>query len=417
MAAAGFCGPWFLFRCDTQLVGVHAKQSRDPLVFDCGGAGLRPAGPPADSSRDGGPPEEAGSDRVLAFAASASGRLLALTDDCKRLALFAREPTCSPAWRRLSVRWVARRCTALAFSRAEDELLAADKSGDVYSFSVVEAQREGQLRMGHLSMLLALALSPDDRYIITADRDEKIRVSRHRSPHCIQSFCLGHQQFVSALQIPPGHPRWLLSGSGDGTVKLWEYESGRRLQSLDLRQLEQSPRSQADQHKNPAICRVSCSPDGGHVAVHCERVSAVQLFTLAEAGGGHVGASQQDPSAHCPLDLTFDPDGRLWVLMDSFDVPLQIYSLTENAWQCESEDNPELCRVTEALRKNWKALEASRGGAGRFDWLYKESYDNVSSYLQKKQQRLEEQQLKRAGAPKANGSKRPKTEPSGTQTA
>lgn len=42
------------------------------------------------------------------------------------------------------------------FSRAEDLLLVADKSGDVYSFSVVEPQREGELRMGHLSMLLAI---------------------------------------------------------------------------------------------------------------------------------------------------------------------------------------------------------------------------------------------------------------------
>jgi len=53
-------------------------------------------------------------------------------------------------------RWVVRRCTALTFSRAEDELLATDKSGDVYSFSVVEPHREGELKMGHLSMLLAV---------------------------------------------------------------------------------------------------------------------------------------------------------------------------------------------------------------------------------------------------------------------
>lgn len=42
------------------------------------------------------------------------------------------------------------------FTQAEDELLVADKSGDVYAFSVVEPQKEGELKMGHLSMLLAL---------------------------------------------------------------------------------------------------------------------------------------------------------------------------------------------------------------------------------------------------------------------
>lgn len=53
-------------------------------------------------------------------------------------------------------RFVARRCTSLQFSHAEDQLLAADKSGDVYSFSVLEPQKEGELKMGHLSMLLAV---------------------------------------------------------------------------------------------------------------------------------------------------------------------------------------------------------------------------------------------------------------------
>ncbi|MEQ2292791.1 hypothetical protein AMECASPLE_026476 [Ameca splendens] len=90
--------------------------------------------------------------------------------------------------------WVTRRSTSLVFSQAEEELLVADKSGDVYSFSVVEPQREGELKMGHLSMLLAVTISPDDQYIITADRDEKIRVSHHKSPYNIQSYCLGHHQ-------------------------------------------------------------------------------------------------------------------------------------------------------------------------------------------------------------------------------
>lgn len=53
-------------------------------------------------------------------------------------------------------RFVVRRSTSLHFSNAEDELLVADKSGDVYSFSVAEPQMEGELKMGHLSMLLAV---------------------------------------------------------------------------------------------------------------------------------------------------------------------------------------------------------------------------------------------------------------------
>lgn len=51
-------------------------------------------------SSDGGGPEEAGSDSVLAFAASPSGKLLALTDDSKRLVLL----NCESSWRHVSTR-------------------------------------------------------------------------------------------------------------------------------------------------------------------------------------------------------------------------------------------------------------------------------------------------------------------------
>lgn len=47
-----------------------------------------------------------------------------------------------------------RRCTALTFTAAEDRVLVADKSGDVYSFSVLEPDGCGRLELGHLSMLL-----------------------------------------------------------------------------------------------------------------------------------------------------------------------------------------------------------------------------------------------------------------------
>ncbi|KAK9538163.1 hypothetical protein VZT92_005715 [Zoarces viviparus] len=407
MAAVGFCGEWFIFACDKKLVAIDSQQARESFVFDCSTAEKKPKDVKDDTSSDGGASEETGSDRVLAFAVASSGKLVALTDDTKRLVLFQ----CEPSWRCVSIRWVVRRCTSLIFSQAEDELLATDKSGDVYSFSVVEAQREGELKMGHLSMLLAVSMSPDDKYVITADRDEKIRVSHLRSPHNIQSFCLGHQQFVSALLVPPGHPHWLLSGSGDGTMKLWEYESGRELQSWDLKELEDAASSEAVKHKS-TVCRITSSADAQHVAVQCERVSTVQLFTLDQEGEDKLVPHSRLLLPHCPLDMSFDPQGRLWVLMDSSDAPLHIYTHTQNSWQCDAE-SPELNRVTEAFKPHWETLEASTRTDSRFEHLYKVSFDNVTAYLQKKQQRLEEQQLKRRTAQKANGNKKAKKQTSG----
>lgn len=46
----------------------------------------------------------------------------------------------------------------------------------------------------------------------------------------------------------------------------------------------------------------------------------------------------------------------------------------------------------------------------RFEYLYKVGFDNVNNYLQKKQQRIIEHQLKRTMSQKAKCNKRPKEE-------
>ncbi|XP_071774548.2 tRNA (guanine-N(7)-)-methyltransferase non-catalytic subunit wdr4 isoform X2 [Centroberyx gerrardi] len=404
MAAVGTCGEWFVSTCDKKLVAVHTKQAREPFVFDCSTAEKKPKDTETDNKSDGS--EETGNDKILAFAVSPSGKLAALTDDTKRLVLFR----CQPSWQCVSTRWVVRRCTSLVFSEAEEELLAADKSGDVYCFSVLEPQRDGELKLGHLSMLLAITLTPSDRYVITADRDEKIRVSHLKSPYNIQSFCLGHLEFVSALLIPSGHPQWLLSGSGDGTVKLWEYESGRKLQSWDLGELGDAASSEADKQKS-AVCRIACSPDGRHVAVQCERVAAVQFFGVERGVEERLVPRSRLTLPRSALDLTFDLQGRLWVLTDCSAAPLQIYTHTQDGWEFDAE-SPDFTRVTEALRPHWETLQASAGGESRFQHLYKVNFDNTASYLQKKQQRLEQQKShwgkKRAAGDAAEGGQRQK---------
>uniref|UniRef100_A0A672M4Q8 Uncharacterized protein n=1 Tax=Sinocyclocheilus grahami TaxID=75366 RepID=A0A672M4Q8_SINGR len=83
--------------------------------------------------------------------------------------------------------------------------------------------------------------------------DVKIRVSFRRSPYIIQAFCLGRREFVSALLVPAGHPDWLLSDSGDETMKVWHYETGRRLHSIDLRQFTLES-DNTDTEKLPSIC-------------------------------------------------------------------------------------------------------------------------------------------------------------------
>lgn len=410
MAAVVCAREWLVMSSSHCLIAVNIRENREPFLFDCTKAEQKPKEAETDKS-DGGGSQEKGSDQIIALALSASGHYAALTDDNKRLVLFRTQPS----WQCISTRWVVRRCTSLVFSQAEDELFVADKSGDVYSFSVLEPQKPSELKLGHLSMLLGITLSPDDKYIITADRDEKIRVSLCRSPYNIQAFCLGHTEFVSALCVPAGHPEWLLSGSGDGTVKLWHYESGRRLQSIDLQQRGVSQSSDTDTEKPQrfAVSRIIGSPDGRHVAVQCESFHSIQLFAVEEGSDGRLTPTETLALPQNPWDMTFDPQGRLWVLLENEDTNVLLYTYKDERWQSESE-SPDLQRVSETLHSQWELFKASIGVESRFHHLYKVSFDNMASYLQKKKERLQQQNQqggKKRAARQSNGAtKKSKTE-------
>ncbi len=45
-------------------------------------------------------------------------------------------------------------------------------------------------------MLTTFLLTPDERYIITADRDEHIRVSWFPQGYAVERYCLGHEKCV-----------------------------------------------------------------------------------------------------------------------------------------------------------------------------------------------------------------------------
>lgn len=52
----------------------------------------------------------------------------------------------------------------------------------------------GELILGHASLLTTFLVTADGQYIVTADRDEHIRVSWYPQGYTIESYCLGHQK-------------------------------------------------------------------------------------------------------------------------------------------------------------------------------------------------------------------------------
>jgi tRNA (guanine-N(7)-)-methyltransferase subunit TRM82 len=93
-----------------------------------------------------------------------------------------------------------------------------------------------ELLLGHVSMLtdLAIAKVENRSYIITADRDEHIRISRGLpQAHVIEGFCFGHEEFVSRLCVT--RSGLLVSGGGDAYILVWDWQNYRLAEKLPLR--------------------------------------------------------------------------------------------------------------------------------------------------------------------------------------
>lgn len=69
--------------------------------------------------------------------------------------------------------------------------------------------------------------------IVSSDRDEKIRVTKYPATHEIEAFCLGHKEFVPSISFFDNET-FLLSVSGDKTLRLWRYNDGKQLQVINL---------------------------------------------------------------------------------------------------------------------------------------------------------------------------------------
>ncbi|KAL1970551.1 hypothetical protein VTN77DRAFT_4195 [Rasamsonia byssochlamydoides] len=227
--------------------------------------------------------------------ASPTGRhIIAVTGEDKCLRVFEIGPDGSLV--QLSERCMPKRPSAVTLTPDGNTILCGDKFGDVYALPLIPSDKpkvrksskpkpfqpsattltvhtkrnlealEQQLRqqnsqqkseektvptfernllLGHVSMLTDLAfVSVSSRdYILTADRDEHIRVSRGPpQTHIIENYCLGHSSFISRICIPQSFPELLISGGGDDHLLVWDWRAGQVLQKVSLS--ESSPKEE-----------------------------------------------------------------------------------------------------------------------------------------------------------------------------
>ncbi|ERN01596.1 hypothetical protein AMTR_s00002p00272210, partial [Amborella trichopoda] len=99
----------------------------------------------------------------------------------------------------------------------------------------------------------------------------------------IQSFCLGHTDFVSCITFicsSDSNKAFLISGSGDSTVRLWDPISGNLLDTCEIGLKVGRVGSSGDEEAcHPAVTDLCASPDGSLVAVGVQSLRGVMLLS------------------------------------------------------------------------------------------------------------------------------------------
>jgi tRNA (guanine-N(7)-)-methyltransferase subunit TRM82 len=139
---------------------------------------------------------------------------------------------------------------------------------------------EHSLLLGHISMLTDMQATDvfvDGKkrsYIITADRDEHIRISRGMpQAHIIEGFCFGHTQFVSKICLVDQFPHLLVSGGGDRELLLWDWIHFRLISRIDFYNIIRSTQNAVDDRENELVepsnkkRKVEQSPDKTDLAL------------------------------------------------------------------------------------------------------------------------------------------------------
>ena len=81
-------------------------------------------------------------------------------------------------------------------------------------------------------------MTANERFLLTSDRDEKIRISNFPNSYNIETYLLKHKEFVSQIQLI--NDERLVSGSGDSNLILWDLNDFKCIQEIDTRALYNS---------------------------------------------------------------------------------------------------------------------------------------------------------------------------------
>lgn len=139
--------------------------------------------------------------------------------------------------------------------------------------------------------------------------------------HEIQSFCLGHSEFVSCLAFicnQDSQQWYLLSGGGDSTVRLWDFTCGSLLDTCHVGETGLLQSKEGIDDRLLAVTDLCATPWGSLIAVAIQSLAGVMLLSCnLSAKSLHVARVVPIPGeTFIPTSLAAaSSSNQLWMVM------------------------------------------------------------------------------------------------------
>lgn len=173
-------------------------------------------------------------------------------------------------------------------------LVAGDLAGDAHAFSLDGDLKRHKLLLGHTaSMLTGLCIS--NSVLLTADRDEKIRISSFPQTFVIEGFLLGHEAYITALDASSNGI--VATASGDSTVRLWNVKTQKQISELSVPKtgpVDSQPSEENETSQDLIPIDLSFNADGTLLAVIFDQSNRLDLYRVPSPAATEENDQQEE---------------------------------------------------------------------------------------------------------------------------
>lgn len=323
-------------------------------------------------------------------ALSLDNTLLAIQSPQKMLLVYEVQ-----SWKVIYEKQLGRGASKIIFTPDDKAIVVGDKTGDVFLYDIYSDKKE-TLLLGHLSMVLDIIMRDDSKYIITCDRDEKIRVSNYPNCYNIENYCLGHEQFVTNVQLLPHNKKLLISCSGDGTVRLWDYLLGNIKDIYKFNNKVESDTSNIEsQNQLKCFTSIKLNDTTSIVCVSIFKSHVVHVLLVNHENFEMINKINLDyEPIHLQLSLYPNTDSNeicLWLVGQN---ELHAYTWDNTSKSFAAATNSAVLKSLNVLSSNLKDLAVDTNTENVIYVLQKRKMDEITDYYARKKARLEEKSNK-----------------------